>query len=474
MSLQQLDILTCQFKPPVSTAASPTGTYTASFRIFVAGGASVAVELLDDEYGAINAIEGSPFFLRMIPSRTFPGQCQVFSSFNATASAPLEIVVQARDEYGNNRTELEPLYSDSPLDAVIPESILSPTMRVLRLFNAPAGAYAATEYIVAELPAAVRPLELSTRIEGGRLFLSTSSIHAGAWSLGMAMFYESQERSLIGSPFSLQISKLPFSLASSELLYADTSGSPPTLYSSHQGDVLSMSASQSGNVLSVQPLVELRATAGLASSFSLQRRDIYGNLRRDRGERPSVRIVGEINEALVSVDVNVTYPLDGLLEDKEGETAHSAGIWLITFLAQQTGSYKCLVESGGEQLLRLDEDTQELLPFTLLVQAGVTVATLSYATGPGVRGGVAGVELTFDIVCQDRFGNPRPPDETGGFVETEISNIEVILERSSDGERVQVAVAFSGTGAVYTATYIAPTDVDEEYSLDIFYKVRRL
>ena len=104
----------------------------------------MAVELLDDEYGAINAIEGSPFFLRMIPSRTFPGQCQVFSSFNATASAPLEIVVQARDEYGNNRTELEPLYSDSPLDAVIPESILSPTMRVLRLFNAPAGAYAAT------------------------------------------------------------------------------------------------------------------------------------------------------------------------------------------------------------------------------------------------------------------------------------------------------------------------------------------
>ena len=145
------------------------------------------------------------------------------------------------------------------------------------------------------------------------------------------------------------------------------------------------------------------AVAGVVSSFTIQAKDTYGNLRLVGGDTFDVLLTNK-------VDSNTQYR--GIVEDQGNSS------YIVTYTILQVGHYKVEVRYGGHLILTgkdadlvTNANADYSFPEILCVHWKLYAPT-SVATGPGLTNAIDAVQTSFTINAKDPFGNDRRGDRT--------------------------------------------------------------
>ena len=230
--------------------------------------------------------------------------------------------------------------------------------------------------------------------------------------------------------------------------------------------------------------------AGVNSTFSIQRRDIYGNLLSDMGEAFDV----ELTTSLAGTGEVYSIPPEWLSVHYAG-----AGVWQVYFYTEITGSYVLKAAIGTDEILKIEKteegdwvqvenslDPETLLPtapFIVVVGPSPINAGTTEARGNGLRGGIAdGRTLSIEIISKDQLGNPR--EDTGYEQLAEAQNFELQITacpeldpcegsviRAPGNELVTILdVEPSPEPGHYIVSYIPLVDRSMYFMIDIRYK----
>eukprot|EP00232_Nephroselmis_pyriformis_P018883 CAMPEP_0182889404 /NCGR_PEP_ID=MMETSP0034_2-20130328/22012_1 /TAXON_ID=156128 /ORGANISM="Nephroselmis pyriformis, Strain CCMP717" /LENGTH=1919 /DNA_ID=CAMNT_0025022893 /DNA_START=131 /DNA_END=5887 /DNA_ORIENTATION=+ len=452
------------FLPPKAEVVfDKLGQYRATYTVYKAGPVKVELSLFGTPPGPKPGdATGAPFVITMRAAESSPSNCLVQGSaldgfvagFKGAGGYGPAVIITMRDAYGNLRTEIEDVYLETHpftgefhnfptasfkynlecfegLSSDRCAKVVDRTSEGVKILEVPITAEGNTKYNRRN-----KEVTLATRtvyLEGGQFRIEFTSTLAGYYDLALTMapvdirgVVTGDAEALMGangfkgeasirpylSPWPIVVAPAEFSVEKSELFQWLPSQavlkerglervSTDRFYSTLQGRTHEFVTSDGNLAL---PLKNLFGTAGITSTFGIQRRDKYGNVMKDRGRPFQVVITGtdDIGQA-----VPITARgLPGPLIEYEG-----SGQWYVSYESNGTGSVALDIGIDDAKIKKqeVDPETGELVtvPWTVEVAAAGTDARYSFARGPGLRGTINGKRTTITVVARDKLGNQK-------------------------------------------------------------------
>jgi len=182
-----------------------------------------------------------------------------------------------------------------------------------------------------------------------------------------------------------------------------------------------------GSGLSTDILVDDKVT------FTMQARDIFGNIRTQGGDPVTVQVFkfisDEANPRLIPYESNFK-------DDKNGK-------YSTDYLVTQSGEFRVYV--------MIDDDHIRNSPFPVRFHAGLPDASKTTASGEGIQGGLKGESMTFIITSRDKYGNRRTE---GGLAQS----FSITFTGSGAGRRSVVPEdILDMKDGTYLFAYVAPS-----------------
>jgi hypothetical protein len=174
-------------------------------------------------------------------------------------------------------------------------------------------------------------------------------------------------------------------------------------------------------------------TAGVATTFHVQAKDVYDNLLTSGGDSFNVQLVGP-------APVMNTFTTDG-----------GDGTYSITFTTKVSGVFETSVYLGVA--------AAGASPVTTTVTPAATNATMTNMYGAGLSGGDAGIARLFMVQAKDSFGNKQiiAGDDVAVFVSNEEGGaaLEAMVTSTYEGRGLySVSYTLFTVGSYYVATTI--------------------
>ena len=471
---------------PERSVENSDGTYSYTYVPVIASTYQVSVTRLGEH------VHKSPFLVEVRPGEADPNTTTLYCDDTAAcALEPIEagtqgfFFIQAKDQYGGNRTNYEDAFYYS---VVAPTGFSKDAPAATRGKSFPGtyqGSFTINEKGAVDITVLLGNTlvtKVQTQILPGKVYAAKCDITSTDFPVAPVYSQGAPSRAIVviardrygnqllggGLDVELSLAKSDGSFMAPLSTVDNLDGTYTALYTNKEPGQYEIRAAVGGENIPKVPFefvagpVTLAHTlvisgagavgelgefsAGAASTFFVQFRDEWFNVRKEGSD-------------LAAVDLVLRGP-DG--SDLATDVAYEAatGSYKVTFTTQRTGELALLVTHLGEGLV----DVKTGKPFAARVTSIEPDSGKSEVFGAGVERTVAGVPTQYSLLMRDQYGNVL----TGAAITDPLVQLVLVGKDGPSAEELALtsrSVAYVGDG-LYALEYLPPS-YSAEYTLEI-------